>query len=278
MNTIGQVIGKHRITLFWCLRGLKKAQREAVYTLFSFCRHIDTIIKSQMSTASKLDLLNAWKLELDNIYEKKVPATKIGRKIYKNCMRFKIQKEDFSRILEAALLDFPKPIQAPSNEVFEAYCEGFAIVPIYITLLILGIMNEPKMRLLAKNFGKALILTDILRNIKEDALRGHLYIQKEVLQKAEINTTDPMAAITDANIIHAREILAKQAAICFQKTYKLLFMKNGKVLRPLRFVFHTYKKYFDMMQSRGWEIMSPKPEIKKIDKIAIALNTIFDKY
>ncbi len=278
MSTVSQIVRKSQATLFWCLRGLPKAQREAIYTLFAFCKHIDYIVSSPMSARSKQELLDAWKVELDNIYDKKVPVSNIGRKIYKNCMRFKIQKNDFSTILQAALLDFPRPIRAPTDEEFEIYCQGTAIMPIYITLLIMGEMGEPTMRLLSRQFGKALVLTNILRNIKDDALNGHLYIPKSMLLEAQIDTQNPMEAIVDPRIVAVREKMGQIASSYFYKTYKLLFSRNRKTMRSLRFVFSIYKRYFDIMQNRGFEIMSPKPEIKPLDKMAIAINTIFDKY
>lgn len=277
MSTVGRIVRKSQTSLFWCMRGLPKAKREAIYTLFAFICHIDSIIDSSMSEDEKTDLLEAWKIELDNIYDKKVPETKIGLKIYKNCMRFKIKKEDFEPILEAAILDCPQPLQAPSEKVFDAYCNGSAIMPLYITLAIMGDFKEASMRALASNFGMAIELTNILRNIKEDALKGHLYMPKELLEKAGIKSINPMNVVTDKNLTAVREQLGLRAHECFMKTYKMIYASNKKNMRPLRLIYHIYKRYFDIMFLRGWEIMSPKPQISKKDKLAIVFKTIFDR-
>jgi len=276
MSTVGRIVRKSQTSLFWCMRGLPKSKREAIYTLFAFIRHIDSIIESALPEAEKIDLLEAWKIEFSNIYDKKVPETKIGRKIYKNCMRFKIKKEDFVPILDAALLDFPTPLQAPETKTFEKYCNGTAIMPLYITLAIMGDFKEAAMRTLAHNFGMAIELTIILRNIKDDALKGHLYIPRELLKDAQINATDPMTVVTDKNLTSVREKLGLEAHRCFVKTYKMISASNKKNMRPLKFIFHIYKRYFDIMFLRGWEIMSPKPQIGRRDKLAIVLKTIFD--
>ena len=277
MIAVSRIVRKSQASLFWCMRGLPKAKREAIYTLYAFMRHLDNIIESPLPLDAKEDLLNAWRIELDNIYLKKVPVTNIGRKIYKNCMRFKIRQDDFRQILDAVLLDFPIPLQAPSQKIFDEYCYGSVVIPIYIMLLIMGEMKEAAMRTLASNFGRAIELTNILRNIKDDALKGHLYISKELLESANIKQTDPKAVVTDKNLTAVREKLAKEAALCFKKAHKMISASNKKNTRPLRFIFHIYKRYFDIMQSRGFEIMSPKPEIKRLDKIVIAINTIFDR-
>ncbi|MBR2300035.1 MAG: squalene/phytoene synthase family protein [Alphaproteobacteria bacterium] len=277
MSAVSRIVRKSQATLFWCMRGLPKVKREAIYTLYAFINHLDSLVESPLPLEAKEDLIKAWQIELDNIYDKKVPVTVIGRKIYKNCMRFKIKKEDFKHILESVLMDFPQPLQAPSKKVFETYCYKTAVIPVYIMLLIMGEMKEAPMRTLALNFGKAMEITNILRNIKDDALKGHLYIPKELLENAGIFSSNPMSVITDKNLTIAREMLAKEADICFAKAHKIISASNKKTTRPLRFIFHIYKRYFDIMMTRGLEVMSPKPQIKQMDKIVIAINTLFDK-
>lgn len=277
MSSIGKLVRKSQATLFWCLQTLPKAQREAIYTLYAFCRHIDNIAEGNRPRQEKADIFKVWQQELENIYDKKVPASDIGRKIYKNCMRFKIKKEDFSEILNCTLLDAPKPLQAPKLETLYRYCYGTAEIPTYITLAIIGGMSETTMRELAQSFGRAMQLTNILKDIKEDALAGHLYIPVELLKQAGIDSTDPLTVVTDKNLIAVREQLARLAAADFDKAFAILAEADRKKTRPLRVILHIYKRYFDIMQTRGWEIMSPKPNISNLDKLAIAYKAVFGK-
>ena len=277
MNSIGKLVRKSQATMFWCMQSLPKAKREAIYTLYAFCKHIDNVVDGNLDDAEKLEILNAWQQELINIYDKKVPASNIGRKIYKNCMRFKIKKEDFSKILNAALLDFPNSLKAPNYEIFYQYCNGVAEIPAYITLSIMGILEEEKKRQLAQSFGRAMFVTNVLKDVKEDAQNGHLYMPIELLKQAGILSTEPLTAVTDKNLIGVREILARFAASDFETAFEILQTVDKKATRPLRFILHIYKRYFDIMQNRGWEIMSPKPIIGPKDKLAIAYKVVFDK-
>ena len=278
MSSVSHIVRKSKASLFWYFRSFEKAKREAVYTLCAFCFHIDQIVHGRLDDAQKAELLNAWQIELDNIYHKKVPETKIGLKIYKNCMRFKIKKQDFEAILKAAMLDCPTPLQAPTKDTFDTYCTGMAVAPIYIMLLITGDLKEASMRALSQNLGYAIELTNILRNIKDDASNGHLYIPKEYLSVYNITATEPMRAITDKNLVMVRQKMAVEAEQYFNKAHKLIFASDKKNTRILRFIYHIYRRYFDIMSRRGFEIMSPKPKIKRKDKLAIAFNTLFDRY
>lgn len=277
MSLIGKLVRKSQATLFWCMHGLPKAQREAIYTLYAFCRHLDNVVDGNMPQQEKCELLNAWQRELENIYDKKVPATDIGRKIYKNCMRFKIQKNDFSEILNCTMLDCPKPLQAPDFNTFYHYCYGTAEMPAYIMLAIIGELSETQKRELAQSFGRAMMITNILKDVKEDAMAGHLYMPAELLQKAGVNLNNPMDAITDKNLIAVREQLARLAAENFDKAFALLAKGDKKKMLPLKVILNIFRRYFDIMQNRGWEIMSPRPHIGRLDKLAIAYKTMFGK-
>lgn len=277
MSLVGKLVRKSQATLFWCMQGLPKAQREAIYTLYAFCRHLDVVVDGNMPRQEKSDLLTAWQRELENIYDKKVPATDIGRRIYKNCMRFKIKKNDFSEILNCTMLDCPKPLQAPDFNTFYHYCYGTAEMPTYIMLAIIGELSETEKRELAQSFGRAMMITNILKDIKEDAIAGHLYMPSELLQKAGINISNPMDAITDKNLIAVREQLARLAAENFDKAFALLAKGDKKKMLPLKVFLNIFRRYFDIMQNRGWEIMSPKPHIGRLDRLAIAYKTMFGK-
>lgn len=278
MSSVGNLVRKSQAVMFWCMQVLPKAKREAVYTLYAFCKHIDNIIDgNNLSQEEKIEILKAWQEELINIYDKKVPESDIGRKIYKNCMRFKICKDDFKQILSSAMMDFPEHLKAPSYDKFYQYCYGAFEIPIYITLSIMDIFDETKRRKLAQSFGRAMFITDILKDIKEDANRGRLCIPLELLNRAGIVSKDPQAIVTDKNLVSVREWLARDVSANFDDAFKNLQMINKKITRPLRFILHIYKRYFDIMQNRGWEIISPKPMIGLKDKIAIAYKVVFDK-
>ena len=84
MSAVGRIVRRSQATLFWCMQGLPKAKREAIYTLYAFVSHLDNIADMNIPTTEKQDLLKAWKIELDNIYDKiflKEDIIKKGEKI-----------------------------------------------------------------------------------------------------------------------------------------------------------------------------------------------------
>ncbi len=277
MNNIQKMVKKSGTSFFWGMRLLPSAKRNAMYTIYAFFRHIDDIVDGDAPVQEKIDLLDAWRQEIDNIYDKKVPTTDIGRKIYKNCMRFKLPKEEFIRMIDSISMDLPHPIQAPSIQKLYEYCRGVAGVPGSLSLRIFGCSDEKIIEDLSFSLGTALQITNILRDVKEDAMSQRLYIPKEFLEKAGIQTTDPLSVIVNKNLALAREELAKIAHKCYDSAFEILKKLDKKTARPVRAIAYIYKRYFDIMQNRGWEVISPKPHLGRPLKLYLALKAFFGK-
>lgn len=275
MNNIKKMVKKSGTSFFWSMRLLPAAKRNAMYTIYAFFRHIDDIVDGDSEMGEKIELIDAWKEELDNIYDKKAPLTDIGRKIYKNCMRFKLPKSEFLRLMDSISMDLPNPVQAPSLEKFYEYCRGVAGVPGSLSLRIFGCEDEEIIEKLATTLGNALQITNILRDVKDDAMANRLYIPKEFLEKAGIATTDPLSVVVDKNLAVAREELARIASSNFDQAFEIIENLDKKTARPVKAIAYIYKRYFDIMQNRGWEIISPKPTVNKLSKFCIAVKAFF---
>ncbi len=276
-NNIQRMVKKSGTSFFWSMRLLPRAKRNAMYTIYAFLRHIDDIVDGDTMVEEKLDLINAWREEIDNIYDKKLPQTDIGRRIYKNCMRFKLPKEEFLKLIDSISMDIPNPLQAPDLDTFNQYCRGVAGVPGSLSLRIFGCEDPKLIESLATSLGNALQITNILRDVKEDAQDNRLYIPKEFLLKAGISSTNPEEVVVDKNLAIAREELARIADKDYTEAFKLIKKLDKKASRPVKAMTYIYKRYFDIMQNRGWEIISPKPHIGKFMKMCLALKAFIGK-
>ena len=275
MLSLGDMVKRSKPSLFWCMRGIAKAQREAVFTVFAFCQHLSRVLRSDMQVADKYEVLKSWREELDNIYDKKVPATNIGRKIYKNCIRFDLPKVAWLQILDAAFWDVEKSAQAPDDEAFENYITGMSITPMHLVLMILNSEHPRANQELSKALGRSVMITYILRAVKSDAKRNRVYIPASLLQKIGVQSTTPRSVVEDKNLMYARAELAEVAESDFNKAERLLSKMNKTQTLPLRLLLNSSRALFDIMKKRGWEIISPKPNLNLGRRIVILYRTIF---
>ena len=274
MHSLGDFVRHSQPSLFWCTRRLPRANREAIYTVFAFFRHLDTVVRSATTTEEKIELLNAWREEIDNIYDTKVPLTNIGRKIYKNCIRFDLPKVMWLQILDSAFTDTQTPLLAPKTDVFEKYLTGIAVVPMHLALMILAPEHPRANQELAKDLGHAVFATFILRDIKDDAKRGRIYIPAEILEKNGVKIGSSQEILEDKNLIYARAELAKSVDEYYKKAERLLAKMNKSTTRPLRLIMNTIRSLFDEMNVRGWEIISPKPKLSLRRRLNILYKTL----
>lgn len=269
---IKKIVKKSGSSFFWGMHILPTKERRAIYTLYAFCRHIDDIVDGDKPLSQKIELLNAWRREIDNIYDKKAPASEIGRNIYKNCMRFNLPKQDLVNLLDSISMDLPQPIQAPSLEELKQYCSGVACAPGSMSLRILGCKDEKLIYELSSSLGLAMQITNILRDVREDALADRLYIPKDFLAKAGIESSEPMSVVVDKNLAIAREELAKIADQNYGRAFELIKKLDKKTARNIKAIAYIYRRYFDIMQNRGWEVISPKPTLSRFLKMFLVLK------
>ena len=261
-------------TVFWGMQFLPKAKREALYTLLAFVRHLEDVVESPVALAEKQEILSMWREEMDNIFERRVPATDIGRRIYKNCMRFKLPKAEFLNLVDSISANIDNPLKAPTLKQLSGYGRGVGGMTGSLSLRVFGCTDEQTIRELSTSLGLAVQITNILLNVKEDAQNGRLYIPQELLEKAGISATDPKSVVVDKNLAAARRELARIAAENYRKVYEILEKQEKTTARPIRLITDLYRKYFDIMEKRGWEIISPKPRVSKWCKLRILLKNL----
>lgn len=276
MSSIGRIVRKNHSAVFWCSRHYPKAKREAIYTLYALVKHFDDLTSSALSKKEKSDIISAWQREISNIYDKKVPETDIGRRIYKNCMRFKLPRESFENILNSLSMDCPDPLFSPNITDFETYCKGISEDPSCLILKVIAEFDEETTIKIGKAIGRAVEITNILKNVKEDMLGGHVYIPKEYLKQASIDTTlSAKDILTHTNLYVARQKLAEVARKSYKEAYKLLEENHNKNSKPIVYMLNLYHTYFELMDKRGWEIISPKPELKFKDRCRLVYKALF---
>ena len=190
-------------------------------------------------------------------------------------MRFKLPKERFMNLLEEISLDIPLPIHGLEFSEFNKYCDAIAGTPCYFVMKIMGIDNSQAENL-SKNLGLFLQITDILKDVKEDAKMDRLYVPYEFVKSADIEMSDPEHIVADKNFSIVRQELGAIAEKNLNEAEKIIASMKKKDALPFKILTKIYSQYFYAMKKRGWEIISPKPVLSKSKKCAIIVKSIFN--
>ncbi len=274
---VAKMIKKTDYTSYCCLHVMASHRRNALYAVGVFAKCVMDIVSSAEKIPQKIDLLNAWQQELDNIYQNNAPTSQIGRDIFAILQNFNLPKSEFMMLLNSARNDLLNPPRGLSQQLYGKYCDERAGVFIRQVLRILGCNDEICINQLANYLGKALQTTFFLRDIKDDALNGRIYLPFDYLRDAGINSCNPMEIIVDNNLGKARDRLGKFAKNNFIKAFDLLNNLDKKTAFHLKMLVYPYKYCFDAMDSRGWEIITPKPDVTPFTKIMLFFKAYMEK-
>src|SRR6185437_7367722 len=144
---------------------------EAMFEIYAFCKAVDDIADSGAAGAWRLRRLAGWRENVDTLYLGRVPAGLEG--LARAIEKFSLHREDFLAVIEGMEMDAAEDIRAPALDRLDFYCDRVASAVGRLSVRIFG-MEERAGLLLAHLLGRALQLTNILRDIDEDAAAGRL--------------------------------------------------------------------------------------------------------
>ncbi len=184
-------------SFFWPMQLLPIRRREAMYALYAFCREVDEVADGEASRSLKQTLLLNWRSEIAHLYEGR-PRHAVTLGLNKAIHLYGLRCDDFLAIIDGMEMDAWTDIRAPSLVELDRYCECVAVAVGRLSMRILG-EETPAGERVAAELGRALQLTNILRNLAEDAGRHRLYLPRELLRVAGGSLTSQYESLPGAN-------------------------------------------------------------------------------
>jgi len=254
------------------MRILERPRREAMFEIYSFCRAVDDIADGDAPHPQRVAQLGDWRQAIDTLYSGGVPAGL--DKLADAIRRYGLRKEDFIDVIAGVEMDAHEDIQAPTMQRLEQYCDGVACAVGRLSVRIFG-MEEDDGRALAHHLGLALQLTNILRDVDEDAAINRLYLPREALAAAGIEATDPRSVIASPKLGIACDFLAERARAHFVEADAIMARAPHRAVRAPKIMGKVYRQMLEGMIARGWAPPRTRVRLKKSHLIWIALRHAF---
>ncbi len=252
---------------------LSKERREAMYAIYAFCREVDDIADDDGPLTQKRERLTTWREEIERLYCG-APTTPTGVALMEHVRRFDLPRAEFILVIEGMEMDAGGPIVAPTLEGLFAYTRRVAGAVGMLSMPVFGAPRSKTAEDFALSLGDALQLTNILRDVEEDAAEGRLYLPYELLKDHDCPLT-PEEIAGAPGLPKVREEMAALAREKLAATRRALNDLDWKILRPALLMMGVYERYLDMMTARGWANGQPKPKISKLEKALIAARWFF---
>ena len=252
------------------MRVLPKAEREAMYAIYAFCRAVDDIADDEEgSRPERAVALDRWRADIDALYAGGDPGQAVL--VAEAVQRFALDRTDFHAVIDGMAMDVSEDIRCPPLVMLDLYCDRVASAVGRMSVRIFGMDDEPG-KALAHHLGRALQLTNILRDIDEDAAIGRVYLPLEALTDAGIETTEPMEMVADPRIDQAARTVAALAYRHYAEAQAILAKRPlGHLIAP-RLMAAAYLKVLRKTEAVGWK---PPRRRVKVSKASLILTAVW---
>ncbi len=259
-------------SFYAAMRILPREQREAMFQIYDFCRQVDDIADSDGPRDARLAALQQWRDDIDALYRGHPPARLAD--YVGSVRRFDLKREDFLAIIDGMEMDVPQDIRAPDLATLDLYCDRVASAVGRLSVRVFGLAEADGIQL-AYHLGRALQLTNILRDIDEDAGIGRLYLPLEGLLHAGITSTDPDKVTVDPALPKVCAPLVARARMHFEKADEIMRRNPRRVVRAPRIMSKYYRAILELLVARGFAAPRAPVRLDKISRILILLRYAF---
>ena len=209
---VRQIVAASGSSFVHGMRVLSGKRRAAIFAVYAFCRTVDDIADGPGDPGGKEARLRAWHDEIDAVF-RGAPRTAIGTELARAAERFALPRSEFERVLLGMEMDLV-PMVAPDMAVLDRYVRCVAGAVGLLSMRIFGCWcGEPSHRF-ALSLATAMQLTNILRDVEEDAALGRIYLPREVLAEARV-LPEPTAIAANPGLALARRRLGAVARSAF---------------------------------------------------------------
>jgi squalene synthase HpnD len=237
-------------SFYAAMRLLPPAERAAMFAIYAFCRVVDDVADEPgPGPEERRAELDRWRADVAALYAGH-PPERIAY-LAEHVRRFGLKEADFLAIVDGMEMDIGDPIIAPDYATLDLYCDRVASAVGRLSVKIFGMPDGPG-ETLAYHLGRSLQLTNILRDLDEDAAMGRLYLPREALEAAAITSRDPMGVINDPRIDVACRWVAAKAHEQYALADAVLKTRPAGRIRSPRLMREVYQQILRETELVGW--------------------------
>lgn len=261
-------------TFYWAMRFLPEEKRNAMFAVYAFCRIVDDIADEPNSIDIKRRELARWRAEIEQLYAERehgVPRDPAAAALIQPIKRFGLRREDFLAVIDGMETDAAESLRLETRDDLLLYCDRVACA---VGRLCCGIfeVGVEEGDALASSLGLALQLTNILRDLAEDAERNRLYLPSDILVAHGISETDPLNVVADprlSDVAHEIGVLAEENFVLARRQ---LVACDATKVKPAVMMMEAYERILKRIKARGWDRVTEPTSLSRLEKLWVAFR------
>jgi phytoene synthase len=249
---------------------LSPQQRRAMCAIYAFMRYCDDL-SDDSGIADRAGAIRKWRADLDRALARDLPENPVWPAFHDAVRRYSIPSGYFYDMIEGVSSDLePRRIQT-FDELYR-YCYLVASV-VGLTIIHIFGFEDPRALELAEKCGIAFQLTNILRDVREDALRDRVYLPAEDLARFQVNADDLKNPVPPNGFVSLMSFEAARARDYYQQSQPLVEMVHAGSRPSLRALIEIYRKLLDRIEESGYDVLSRRVRIPAWQKALIVIKS-----
>ncbi|MCK5307389.1 MAG: presqualene diphosphate synthase HpnD [Zetaproteobacteria bacterium] len=257
-------------SFYYAFLFLEEEKRRAMMALYAFCREVDDIADEISEEEVAIQKIHFWREELHRAFNNQ-PQHPVGRELQWAKDHFSLDEELFIEVLDGMLMDISgKPILKSSD--LSLYCYRVAGVVGLLSIEIFGYQSR-KARDFATSLGEALQLTNILRDLKQDAAIGRIYLPQEDRIRFKVADQDFKEGNISEGMATLLQHYGEKAESAYTNALEQLPEEDRESLRPSLLMASIYYAQFKRLKNHEFDSWRHSAQISPLQKIWIAWRT-----
>lgn len=267
-----EAVARSRSNFYYSFIVLPPEKRRAFCAVYAFMRYCDDISDGDSSLEAKSKMLHEWRSRLDDVFSGTLCDNSILPAFRDTVKKFSIPADYFHWIIDGAEMD----LGINRYETFEdlyRYCFNVASAVGLVCLQIFG-FAEPRAKKYAEQCGVAFQLTNILRDVKEDAEQGRIYLPLEDLRKFGYSPEDLQRNILDERFRSLMRFEEKRAREYYDAARNLLPLIERASKPALWAMIQIYSRILDRIAQHQYDVFQKRVRLSHSEKLGIAAKAL----
>ncbi len=250
-------------------RFLPDLKRRAITALYAFCREVDDVVDECHDVMVARQTLNWWREEVARLYQGQAthPVTQALQALLDD---FNLAEEYLLEIIDGMEMDLD--IHAyPDFKALSLYCYRAASVVGLLSAEIFGYENRRTLKY-AHDLGMAFQLTNILRDVREDAERGRIYLPMDELEQFGVQTSDLRHPVSSDAVQALFKYQAERAREYYQKAFNELPEEDRYRQRTGLIMAEIYQSLLDEIEADGFRVLEHRIKLTPLRKLVLAFR------
>jgi len=252
---------------------LPQERRDAMSVLYAFCRAVDDIADEEtVPLSDRRAELEKWGVEINLIFQGSNPSIPLLQEFQPVIKKYGLSQVHILDLLRGVMMDLEQN-RYPNMEELEVYCHRVASVVGLLSIEIFGYSN-PACQKYAVELGKALQLTNILRDVRNDAERGRIYLPLDLLNEFKVREEEILKFQYSDRFFHLASHVAERARRFYSEAHATLPAADRRSMIAAELMGSVYWRLLNKLEKQRFDVFGPKPaRLNKAHKIFLILRT-----